>query len=93
MCRKNYVIFYDMCYYSGNMKVVIVGAYALDELQNVVEISFKDVSDQPRLYSSLDMRRTKPNAWDEICYSPLEKFGLPFSSTETKSSSSSLMKL
>ena len=79
--------FYEMYYYSSNMRVVVIGAYTLDELQHLVETSFKDMPDKPRLDSALNMKRDNPNTWDEICTSPLEEYGFPFCK------STSLMKL
>uniref|UniRef100_A0A7S4UXX9 Peptidase M16 C-terminal domain-containing protein n=2 Tax=Ditylum brightwellii TaxID=49249 RepID=A0A7S4UXX9_9STRA len=61
------------------MRLVVIGAYTLDELQEQVVRCFSDVPAHPRGEPSLlDMTRTNANTWEETCRSGIKDYGMPF---------------
>jgi len=69
--------FYDMYYYAQNMRLVLIGGYTLDELQEAVLKCFSPIPSAPRIAPTLPITH---NA-DHSCTSPLLKFGNPFPAT------------
>lgn len=66
--------FFDKYYYAANMRLVIVGAYTLDDLQDIV---VKHLSAVPALPRDGSMHGQKVNtSWDNLCETP--KHNLPF---------------
>uniref|UniRef100_A0A7S4IA88 Peptidase M16 middle/third domain-containing protein n=1 Tax=Odontella aurita TaxID=265563 RepID=A0A7S4IA88_9STRA len=62
------------------MRLVVIGAYTIEELQEHVVRCFSDVPPLPREPSSLNVIRKNAGTWDECVHSPLEDFGAPFPS-------------
>lgn len=61
--------FFDMFYYAANMRLVVMGAFSLDQLQARVEDIFKDIPALPRLPSPNFPLPVDPNdlaSWDTI---------------------------
>ncbi len=67
-------------YYAANQRLVVIGAYSLDELQSQVEKCFSDVPAQPRQEStSLKINHVNPLSWTDSQYLPsIAAFGMPF---------------
>lgn len=61
------------------MRLAVVGAYTLDELQTMVVKFYSDVPAFPRDGSIQAEAESSPIAWDTVCESPIQKHGLPFS--------------
>ena len=69
-------------YYASNMRLAIVGAYTLDDLQEMVVKCLSDVPALPRDGSISATNHTI--SWDSVCEPPLAKEGLPFSASSFK---------
>ena len=70
--------FYDQYYYAANMRLVVCGAYSIDELQSLVVKCFSDVPAEPRVASPLLMISQNPGTWEETRRSPIADYGMPF---------------
>ena len=72
--------FYDRYYYAANQRLVVVGAYSLDELQNEVVKCFMDLPATPRANAPPAFKISHENtgSWAERYISPIKKFGIPF---------------
>ena len=70
--------FYDQYYYAANQKLVVVGAYTLDELQSQVVNCFSQIPSMPRVQQRLEILHDNPNSWEATYISPIRKFGYPF---------------
>jgi nardilysin len=60
--------FYDAHYYASNMRLVVIGGYSLDYLQEIVVKSFSDVRSKDALGSY---------TWKDTRPSPFKEYGLP----------------
>ena len=69
--------FYDQFYYAQNMRLVVIGAYSLDELQSQVVKKFSGVPALPREPSPLNIQLEDAVTWNETSHSPIEDFGMP----------------
>ena len=64
------------------MRLAVVGAYTLDELQNMVAKCLSDVPALPRDGSI--PAESHVVSWDSVCEPPIANRGLPFSSKSFK---------
>jgi nardilysin len=73
-------------YYGANMRLVVVGAYTLDALQDIVVKYYSDVPGLPRDGSQPFCKGGKQSAltWDSIYESPFEQHGSPFAPSALK---------
>lgn len=72
--------FYNQHYYAANMRLVVMGAYALDTLQDRVVRYFSNVPPEPREVSPIQAKRTNKGTWNEKLHSAIADFGMPFQS-------------
>lgn len=70
-------------YYASNMRLVVVGAYPLDALQDLVVKYYSDVPALPR-DGSKPFCKQKEASWVSTHESPLEKYGYPFAQSSLK---------
>jgi len=78
--------FYHRYYYAANMRLVVVGAYTLDELQHHVVQSFSDIPSVPRgtmdtvthSYDYYPLQHIHQGTWKEQVFTPISQLGLPF---------------
>lgn len=77
--------FFNKHYYAWNMRLAIVGAYPLNDLQNLVTKCFSAVPAFPRDGSMPCDGYSKPDiSWETPYTSAIAKCGLPFAPTSFK---------
>ena len=73
--------FFDKYYYASNTRVVVVGAYTLDQLQEKVIKCFSGVPAFPRVGPA---PKALAVSWDSVYETPLKQFGLPLAPSSFK---------
>ena len=73
--------FYHQYYCAKNMKLVVVGAYTLDELQAQVVKAFNDIPQNPRRPSESFPILYQGKEWNTVLESPMRQFPLPLHSS------------
>lgn len=73
--------FYNNYYYAANMRVVVIGAYSLDEMERKVSSMFASVPALPREpgHLPLPVPVDKIGTWDCKYTSPMQDAGMPYS--------------
>jgi secreted Zn-dependent insulinase-like peptidase len=73
-------------YYGANMRIVVVGAYTLDDLQDLVVKYYSDVPALPRDGSQPYSKSGSSSAlsWTSTYDSPIEQYGRPFATSALK---------
>lgn len=66
-------------YFAANQRLVLIGAYSLDELQDHVVKYFSDVPAAPRAKSDLLLDLQTPPSWEKSIKSAISSYGMPFS--------------
>jgi len=69
--------FYEQYYFAANMRLVVIGAYSLDELQKQVEASFAAIPAASREAPSFDFKYTNVGTWDSTLDTVMSKNPLP----------------
>jgi nardilysin len=69
--------FYNQYYFAANMRLVIIGAYTLDELQRQVEDKFKGIPSSPRQAPAFPIQYQNIHTWDAKFQSVMTEQSLP----------------
>jgi nardilysin len=76
--------FYNQYYFAANMRLVIIGAYTLDELQRQVEEKFKAIPSSPRQPPAFPIHYQNTHTWDATFQSVMTKQNLPMPESSLK---------
>lgn len=69
--------FYDQYYFAANMRLVVIGAFSLDELQRRVEKSFSAIPPAPREPPAFEMTYNHAGTWDATLDTVMSRNPLP----------------
>jgi nardilysin len=69
--------FYRQYYFAANMRLVVIGAYSLDELQKQVEHSFAEIPPDPRETPAFHIHYQNAGTWDATFHTVMSQNPLP----------------
>ncbi|KAI2493160.1 metalloendopeptidase [Fragilaria crotonensis] len=69
--------FYNQYYFAANMRLVVIGAFSLDELQRRVEKSFSDIPPAPRQQPAFALTYNHAGTWDATLDTVMSRNPLP----------------